>query len=200
MKLTTKILPVLLMMIGIGIFTSCKKLIEVPPNPSDRIATSQAFSDSANVMNVMSGLYTQFSIMDNGSSASFMDGGVTIYPGMSADELINHNVSLLPFHTPYYTNSLLATDPYTQGMWERAYQLNFFISQIIKNVEGKDAFSTSFRNQIVGEVLVVRAFIYFNLVNMFGGVPIVTSVNFKETATLPRETTDNVYEFIIADL
>jgi starch-binding outer membrane protein, SusD/RagB family len=47
---------------------------------------------------------------------------------------------------------------------------------------------------------VVRAFYYFQLVNQFGGVPIVTTPNYSLTATLARATADSVYAQIISDL
>jgi len=54
--------------------------------------------------------------------------------------------------------------------------------------------------QIAGEMEVVRALYYFNTINLFGGVPLVTSINYKSTAHLPRVSTDVIYTQIISDL
>ncbi len=46
----------------------------------------------------------------------------------------------------------------------------------------------------------VRAFVYFNLVNYFGDVPLVTSIDYNKTATQGREKTNLLYDHIIRDL
>ncbi len=53
------------------------------------------------------------------------------------------------------------------------------------------------RNRYVGEARFLRAFFYFDLVRAWGGVPKLTSV---EPVTLPRSTTDEIYDLIIEDL
>jgi hypothetical protein len=47
---------------------------------------------------------------------------------------------------------------------------------------------------------VIRALYYFNMVNLFGGVPLITSTDFNSTASQPRASVDSVYGLIIADL
>jgi hypothetical protein len=47
---------------------------------------------------------------------------------------------------------------------------------------------------------VVRALYYFNMVNLFGGVPLVTSTDYNTTAHLPRDSVAAIYSQIIADL
>jgi hypothetical protein len=56
------------------------------------------------------------------------------------------------------------------------------------------------KQQLIGEIKVVRAFYYFNLVNLFGRVPLVLSTDYAATAKLPGASADNVYAQIIADL
>ncbi|HXO77778.1 MAG TPA: RagB/SusD family nutrient uptake outer membrane protein, partial [Puia sp.] len=51
-----------------------------------------------------------------------------------------------------------------------------------------------------GECEVVRAFYYFNLVNVYGGVPLVTGTFFQTNMTLPRASVDTVYGQITKDL
>src|SRR5688572_29318192 len=84
---------------------SCKKLIEIPANPTDRISTAQAFADSSNVLSVIAGIYNKFGIVDNGSAPGFYNSGMTIFPGLTSDELINRDPGLFAFMVPYYNNS-----------------------------------------------------------------------------------------------
>lgn len=59
------------------------------------------------------------------------------------------------------------------------------------------------RNQILGEAYFLRAFHYFNLVRLFGGVPLIlTPVEASKTEDyiIPQSTETQVYDQIIADL
>lgn len=59
------------------------------------------------------------------------------------------------------------------------------------------------RNQIKGEALFLRAFHYYNLVNLYGGVPLIlepTSSTAPEAVNIPRSTEEQVFEQILTDL
>jgi hypothetical protein len=180
--------------------TSCKKLIEVPPNPADRIATGQAFSDSTNVLNVMAGLYSNFTINDAGFAFGIYNGGVTAYTALTGDELINLNPNLLHVLTPYYKNSLQSDNAYLSMFWADAYKTIYIVNASFESLPKSTGLSESFRQQVTGEFKTLRAFTYFQLVNIFGGVPIITGTDFRVNSRLPRETEAKVYEFIVADL
>lgn len=60
--------------------------------------------------------------------------------------------------------------------------------------------SESFKNQLIGEAKVIRAFLYFDLVQFFGGVPLyLKEVKNENDARLDRSTVDEVYAAIVAD-
>src|SRR5688572_11817894 len=102
--------------------TSCKKLLEVPPNPADRINTSQAFSDSSSVLSVIAGIYTGFQVNDYGFAA-IHNGGITVYTGLSGDELMNIGTNYAFIRTPFYANNLLPTNALLGGaFWDYAYK------------------------------------------------------------------------------
>lgn len=57
------------------------------------------------------------------------------------------------------------------------------------------------RNQIAGEALMLRAYHYFNLTRLFGGVFLITEpVVPQEAKKIPRSSVDDIYNFVIADL
>jgi len=61
------------------------------------------------------------------------------------------------------------------------------------------------KNQIMGEAKFIRAFYYFSMVKRYGGVPIISEVqnftgNNLEELQVPRNTEQEVYDFIAADL
>lgn len=64
------------------------------------------------------------------------------------------------------------------------------------------AMDANLKARYVGEAKFLRALMYFNLVRIYGDVPLVTSVisNPQEGYAYGRESADKVYELIIADL
>jgi hypothetical protein len=57
------------------------------------------------------------------------------------------------------------------------------------------------RTRVVGEAQFIRGLMYFNLVRMFGGVPLILhELKSVAEAQTPRATADQVYQQVIADL
>lgn len=57
------------------------------------------------------------------------------------------------------------------------------------------------KDRCMGEALFLRSYYYFNLVQQFGGVPIVlTSITSQEAKETKRATADEVYNLIVSDL
>ena len=68
------------------------------------------------------------------------------------------------------------------------------------------ALDTQEKNKLIGEVLFIRGYLYFNLVRMFGGVPLVTRVPKdaadanSDPAFQTRASVPDVYQSLIQDL
>ncbi|MBO0321519.1 RagB/SusD family nutrient uptake outer membrane protein [Muricauda sp. CAU 1633] len=71
---------------------------------------------------------------------------------------------------------------------------------LIDKVEGS-SISESAKSNIIGQAKFMRAFIYFDLVKLFGGVPIYTNgTSDLSLADIPRNSQEEVYAQIISDL
>lgn len=176
---------------------SCKKLIEIPP-PSDRVSAEQAFADSANVLSVLAGIYNSFNVA--GGDWEIHNGGISVFTGLSADELINKDIYSQTSQSPFYTNSLLPNNDVVSTFWANAYSSLYTVNAALDGIAASDGISIDLKNRLTAELKTVRAFYYFNLVNLYGGVPLVTDVNFRVNMQLPRATPDTVYKFIVSDL
>jgi tetratricopeptide (TPR) repeat protein len=88
-----------------------------------------------------------------------------------------------------------------QDFWQQSYVGIARCNDVLGN-ESRIAMSDQARNQAIGEVKLLRAFHYFNLVRQFGGVPLrlqtVTSPG--EAKSTGRASTEEIYNQIIADL
>jgi starch-binding outer membrane protein, SusD/RagB family len=87
--------------------------------------------------------------------------------------------------------------------WNQGYTYLRKINIFLEKMGASDALQFADKNRLIAEAKFVRAFIYFNLIERFGGVPIVTqsyelsdagSVKFK------RSTFDECVTFIQKDL
>ncbi|WP_256003509.1 RagB/SusD family nutrient uptake outer membrane protein [Pedobacter deserti] len=182
------------LLIMLGILASCKKLVELPGNPPSFINREQQFADSASVMSVVAGVYTY----NQSKGFGYSDANFTIATGLSADEL---STTLSSSDRPqFYNYSLTPLNGSIIGLWQYPYQALYQVNDVLEGISDNNKLSASLVNQLTGEMKVLRALYYFNLVNIFGGVPLVTSTDYRVNARLPRASVDAVYAQITADL
>lgn len=92
-----------------------------------------------------------------------------------------------------------ANNSATAGIWGGYYQGIFRANQVIQNVpdiEMEDAL----RNRLLGEARFLRAYFYFFLVRTYGGVPIIDRPLNPDEYQQPRNSREEVYDFIVTDL
>jgi len=176
-----------------GLFTSCKKLIEVPANPPSSIVQKQQFADSSTTIAAVAGVYTYYA----GAGFAYSDARLTFTTGLSADELSYNQTDDVQ---QFYNYGLTPLNSAIDNLWSYPYQSAYEVNAVLNGVANNSGLSSGFQKQITGEMEVVRALYYFNMVNLFGGVPLVTSTSYSETDRLPRAATDVIYKQVVADL
>jgi hypothetical protein len=177
-------------------FISCDKLVDIPA-PINSITASQVFSNDNEASAAVAAIYSYMSLGGQYSNLVFSNGGMTIYAGLSSDELSD----FYPGSDQFLTNTLISgnTTPYTV-FWQPAYFDIYMANAVISNLQGSTAVSVSTRNQLIGEAEFLRALCYFYLTNLYGDVPLVLSTDFHETALMARTPQSQVYNQIILDL
>ncbi|MFC5410295.1 RagB/SusD family nutrient uptake outer membrane protein [Larkinella bovis] len=97
-------------------------------------------------------------------------------------------------------NRYTAANAIFDGFYTNSYILIDRANRVIANVP-TIAMDTKLRDQIVGEAQFIRALAYFNLVQAFGDVPLVTSPTSDVTnVKRARDEAEKVYQQIIQDL
>lgn len=92
-------------------------------------------------------------------------------------------------------------DTRVRSIWVTYYQSIGATNSLMKNVEESEVLTPEFKTRIKGELYFLRAFLYYELVRMYGGVPIRTEpVTGSSDFYLKRNTIDEVYERIFSDL
>lgn len=88
-----------------------------------------------------------------------------------------------------------------ETVYTEAYESISYANAVIDNVPGIENMDSELRERFVGEARFIRAVHYFNLVRLFGGVPLVRSkTEDLENLAQPRTPEDSIYAFIIDEL
>ncbi|WP_179333882.1 RagB/SusD family nutrient uptake outer membrane protein [Winogradskyella costae] len=96
--------------------------------------------------------------------------------------------------------NMLATSDITLDFWENSYITISRTNNLIANLEVVT--DEGLKNQFEGEGKFVRALSYFNLVRLYGDIPltITPTVSSSDLPDLTRQSTSIIYDQIIADL
>jgi len=179
-----------------ALICSCQKLIELPGNPPSSITEAQQFADSASTMTAVIGTYSYFA--NGGGNFTLSDGQLAVNTGLSSDEL-NTNSNDLNL-TSFYSYRLLSQNARIATAWNSAYNGLYPVNSILENVAASPTLSATFKTQIIAEMKVLRSLYYFNLVNQFGGVPLVLTTDYRVSSKLARSSVQEVYDQITMDL
>lgn len=108
--------------------------------------------------------------------------------------LLVHKISEINHFQDNKTNSLIA------DIWKNSYSAISDCNVVIDKIQNA-GINADKKLQFEAEVRFIRAFHYFNLVRLFGKVPLVVhEITDSEALKTPREEIDKVYEQIVADL
>lgn len=103
------------------------------------------------------------------------------------------------FINAYNNFTYTVSDEGVRGYWIGQWQAVNRANQVITNVPNIDM-DTTLRTRLIAEAKMLRAYFYFNLVRIYGGVPIYDGLPADGNYLKARNTSDEVYEFIVKDL
>lgn len=171
-----------------GLF-SCRKMIDIN-SPVGELTDDKIYTDNNTATSAALSMYSVFT--NNGSLN--IDAAVT--PGISADELSDFNGTYLPFQI----NSIQVNNTTNAGLWTMFYNIIYRANAIMEGLAKSSKVSGDVVRTLTGEAKFMRAFYYFELVNMYGDVPLITSTDVTVNSKLGRTATTDVYAQIIKDL
>jgi len=181
---TVKTVFILLMA---GAFAACsldEKLYDV--------MTISNISTVADLNAVVEGCYSEFSTVGGFKSYGFYMTTVT------ADDVTTDKDLAAPFGLKTFTGA--NTDNFWGALYRTIRYTNTAIAEAGKLKVSSPADSVRLA-QLTGEARFVRAFSYYYLVRLFGGVPLrLDQVNNNSDLYLPRASVEDVYTQIFADL
>lgn len=171
--------------------SSCREFITLEESPA-AIPAERVFQNDATAIAAQTAVY-------NGLRNFMQDRqGLAYITGFSADELIyfgtyNQRMQI-------YTNSLSSQNTEVSRFWQSSYAALYQVNSVIEGAGNASTLSAAVKDQLLGEALFSRAFLYFNLVNLYGEVPLVLTTAAEQNRLAPRAEISAVYSQITKDL
>jgi tetratricopeptide (TPR) repeat protein len=110
-------------------------------------------------------------------------------------------LGILQVEGDFDTFTLITTNSYLNDNWNHHYQCINRCNAVLDRIGAVNFSSEEQKNQYSGEALFLRSLAYFNLVQIYGDVPLVTKViSADEAYTFVRTSAEEVYSSIIKDL
>ncbi len=179
--------------LGVLSFSGCKKLLEIDP-PIQNVVGSEIYNNNSSATTVIVGMYA--TMLDG----SFLHGvsGIPLITGLSSDEL-NLDQANTDVNLEYmYTNA--ADNKLANSLWINFYGYIFRLNAAIEGISQSTGLSASVQRQLLGECKFLRAYIYFNLVNLYADIPLLITTDPELNLTANRQVTSAVFDQIVADL
>lgn len=185
-----------LIILILPVLASCKKLTEAPQS----IIVQDQFYKSTN--DAISAVTSVYSSLNTDPGGDFPMYGRQLYFVTDAptDDATEGNAASNADVRAMGSVTYISNNNRIQANWTQHYRGINWANVAIDNVS-KMSIDTTLRNRLVRESKFIRALLYFNLVRLFGDVPLVLhqAADISET-TVGRTPAADVYKQIIADL
>jgi hypothetical protein len=180
--------------VGLALFTgfsfSCNKLDQL--NPSYPTVETY-FKTSNQLLGGTNSVYVSF-------HAGFLVGREWFYLNdLRSDEFAAGGGQLEVVRSQLLNGSALPSNTQMSTVWNGLYTLIHRANAVISNAP-KVQDNAALRDRCVAEAKCLRAWAYYNLVTLWGGVPIRLTPVDNISDYSPRSSTDKVYAQIISDL
>ena len=176
------------------ILPSCKKFLE--EDPKSQVSVINFYQTSEDAVAAVNAIYGYLNSTSTGTTAGVYHSSFWVTAGLASDELLNNQLGapdldqLATFSHGPQNNALLE-------IWQMHYKTITIANIAIERIPSITMDET-LRTRLVNEARFLRGLMYFNLVRMFGDIPLVT----KETDELKpaRTAASAVYDLIVSDL
>ncbi len=172
--------------------SACERGLEVEPKMY--ISAKEAFSNKENVDAALVGCYDALQLQH------YYGRNFVIIGDLASDNSRASGTKIEYYSTD--DNNLLSDNILVEGIWSDIYTAINRVNYVLTQIDGLDFLNTSEKEDISGQLRFLRGLHYFNLVRLYGGVPLklLPTDDVQEDNFLPRSSTNQVYDQIIADL
>ncbi len=185
-----KLAPYLL---GIVLTTAACNVLDV--DPVDSIPADQAFTNKAGIERGIMGSYSSL------QSLSYYGRTFVLFADLAADNLAHPADATASDYAEVDNNSILPENAAVDGIWASMYDGLNVANNVIDKVPEMGDMTDAEKNKALGELYFLRALHHFNLVNLFGAIPIKTEPTIGvSNLNAGRDPVEAVYSQVIEDL
>ncbi|MGS2760663.1 RagB/SusD family nutrient uptake outer membrane protein [Sinomicrobium sp. M5D2P9] len=175
---------------------SCSDFLE--ENPKNQVGTSNYYTTEQDALAAVNSIYANLGSYDasRGNTAGIYHSTFWVTQGLASDEMDNNQLGA-PQYDQLATFTHNADNAALQEIWQVHYKTIYLANVAIDRIPAIEMDET-LKNRFINEAKFLRGLLYFNLVRMFGDIPLVIT---EETPLNPEAApADEVYARIIQDL
>lgn len=179
-------------MAGLTLFSSCEEELDI--DPTTGVEFEEAITDEVSLNRAALGAYSAM------QSTNYYGLRYLIYQDVYADNMQHRGT--FTTDNEVSVRDINASNLQISSTWASIYTVINRANIVIREAANVEELSEQRRNKYVAEMRFIRALAHFDLLKVFGGVPIMT----EPTTTIPeiqqqgRSSEAEVYDAVIADL
>lgn len=180
----------ILLVLSVCFLGACQSL-DIPPK---NVLTDDDIYNEGGIKAYMVGIYSHlpmddYNVSNDGDRGGYFQWASIVWPMLSTGETVNRN------NTGIYIPA--------KGYWGPGYQIIRQANTLIKNLPDYVGVMDGVENWIA-EARFIRAYVYFQLVKRYGGMPLIEEPQYLEgdesSLWVARSSHADSYDFILSDL
>ncbi|MEJ2884285.1 RagB/SusD family nutrient uptake outer membrane protein [Pedobacter sp. GR22-6] len=189
----------LTLLLGLCLTSGCKNFLEIPL-PTDKLAADGAYLTDNSAGAVITGILSS-AAANSAYGGSLNNESIGYRTSLYVDDfqLINPNSTS---NTAYLTSAVYHTNTLTSAystQWSILYKQLYYTNLAIEGIKANESKLPN-KNQWLGEALFIRALSHFDLLNLYGDVPLATTSNYLVNNVSTRSPKAAVVNQMIEDL
>lgn len=172
-------------------FSSCSDFLE--QNPQTDLSENDFYKTADDILSAVNGAYSSLQEGD-------IYGNWYVFGEIPSDNTRNQLSGSVTTQNEFDQFYIDTQNSMIVNFWKAAYKVINRTNTILGRIDGIEI-NTELANRYKLECKFIRALMYFNLVRVYGDVPLVLKeISISESYDILREPKENVYNQIIADL
>jgi len=177
-------------------FSSCKKFLE--ESPKGQVDITNYYKTESDAISAVNSIYAYLNSTSTGSTAGVYHSTFWVTAGLASDEMQNNQLG-----TPYFDQlsnfTYFSQNSALQEIWAMHYKTITIANIAIQRIPSIEM-NQALRGRLVAEAKFLRGLMYFNLVRMFGEIPLLVTEEDNANLAPSRASVDAIYTQIITDL
>lgn len=183
-------------LIIITTFSSCKKFLE--EKPKGQVDITNYYKTESDAISAVNSIYAYLNSTSTGSTAGVYHSTFWVTAGLASDEMENNQLG-----TPYFDQlsnfTYHSQNSALQEIWAMHYKTITIANIAIQRIPLIEM-NQALRERLVGEAKFLRGLMYFNLVRMFGEIPLLVTEADNANLAPSKASVDAIYQQITTDL